>query len=171
MSDPSMYQFQLDWDFPAAGFARTYAYRGGSAACSRAGARSRMFWLLVGAGMTYWWMRSSQQRKLIKDAERKRARKDRKAAKEEWVLRLSREVVDDESDDEHVERVELARVKTRKNLGAEASETLTDVLEVALDSINLAVNNLKGKIAQRRETRDPSGDFSSISVQEAQATA
>lgn len=173
MSDPSMYQFQLDWDFPAASFARSYAYRGaGSGACARAGVRSRFFWLLVGAGATYWWMRASKQRKALKDAERKqRARKDRKPAREEWVLRLTREVVDDTDDQDDDARSEddeeLARVRTRKrNLGAEAADTVrsparhlatcalianaptpfqaVDVLEVALDSISLAVSNLKG---------------------------
>ncbi|EJD54499.1 hypothetical protein AURDEDRAFT_110116 [Auricularia subglabra TFB-10046 SS5] len=178
MSDPSMYQFQLDWDFPANGFARTYAYSGRwGGACGRAGMRSRFWWLLLGAGATYWWMRSSQQRKAIKDAEAKRrvaARKERKV-REEWVLRLTREVVPDDdgaSVDSELDDELVTTVKTRKiNLGEEAAGAVADILEVSLDSISVFVDRLKAKLAQRRAQGLPDSDFSPITVQEAQASA
>ena len=105
------YQFTLDWDLPAAASiasARGAAPIGG--VCSHAHRAvpraAKWFWMLVGAGGMYWFLsRRAQRQALLARAQAKRKiagagnkGKTAKVQKEEWVIRLSKEVVGAEED-------------------------------------------------------------------------
>ncbi|KAH7103206.1 hypothetical protein BKA62DRAFT_71222 [Auriculariales sp. MPI-PUGE-AT-0066] len=181
MSD-AMYQFTLDWDLPAATASRTMQTAPACAALMRRSAHhaavKRWFWLAVGASGMYWWLTRRQRWQAAWDrcaVARERVEKKKngkKAQREEWVIRLSRELVEEdgeehESDDEK-DGDRGVQVKRRTvSLSQDATEAAVDILENTLNSISLAVDNMKGKIAQRRGQVVTDGSFSPISTREA----